>query len=201
MIKPNLNNVSLRISAGVPKQFPREALPQIAISGRSNVGKSSLVNTLLGRKSLARVSSAPGKTITVNFYEIDKKMFLVDLPGYGYAKRSFEDKQKWSALTDGYFTSNPNIDLLRGVVQLVDSRIGLTADDVDMINWLIDSEIPFIVVATKVDKLNATNRKNNLAQLKEDLHFTDEDVIVPFSSQTREGKEELWREIFKLCDD
>ena len=201
MIKPNLNNVSLKISAGVPKQFPREALPQIAISGRSNVGKSSLVNTLLGRKSLARVSSAPGKTITVNFYDIDKKMFLVDLPGYGYAKRSFEDKKKWSALTDGYFTANPNIDLLRGVVQLVDSRIGLTADDVDMINWLIDSEIPFIVVATKVDKLNATNRKNNLAQLREDLHFTDDDVLVPFSSQTREGKEELWREIFKLCED
>lgn len=201
MLKPNLNNVSLKISAGVPKQFPREALPQIAISGRSNVGKSSLVNTLLNRKSLARVSSAPGKTITVNFYDIDKKMFLVDLPGYGYAKRSFEDKKKWSALTDGYFTSNPNIDLLRGVVQLVDSRIGLTADDVDMINWLIDSEIPFIVVATKVDKLNATERKNNLAQLKEDLHFTEEDVLVPFSSHTREGKEELWREIFKLCED
>ena len=195
MLKPNLNNVSLKISAGVPKQFPREALPQIAISGRSNVGKSSLVNTLLNRKSLARVSSAPGKTIT------DKKMFLVDLPGYGYAKRSFEDKKKWSALTDGYFTSNPNIDLLRGVVQLVDSRIGLTADDVDMINWLIDSEIPFIVVATKVDKLNATERKNNLAQLKEDLHFTEDDVLVPFSSHTREGKEELWREIFKLCED
>ena len=201
MLKPNLNNVSLKISAGVPKQFPREALPQIAISGHSNVGKSSLVNTLLNRKSLARVSSAPGKTITVNFYDIDKKMFLVDLPGYGYAKRSFEDKKKWSALTDGYFTSNPNIDLLRGVVQLVDSRIGLTADDVDMINWLIDSEIPFIVVATKVDKLNATERKNNLAQLKEDLHFTEDDVLVPFSSHTREGKEELWREIFKLCED
>ena len=200
-LKPDLNNVTPKISAGVPKQFPREALPQIAISGRSNVGKSSLINTLLNRKSLARVSSAPGKTITVNFYDIDKKMFLVDLPGYGYAKRSFEDKKRWSALTDGYFTANPNIDLLRGVVQLVDSRIGLTADDVDMINWLIDSEIPFIVVATKVDKLNATNRKNNLAQLKEDLHFTDEDVLVPFSSQTKEGKEELWREIFKLCED
>ena len=200
MLKPNLNNVTLRISAGVPKQFPREGLPQIAISGRSNVGKSSLINTLLGRKSLARVSSAPGKTITVNFYDIDKKMFLVDLPGYGYAKRSFEDKKKWSALTDGYFTSNPNIDLIKGVVQLVDSRIGLTNDDVDMINWLIESEIPFIVVATKVDKLNATNRKNNLAQLREDLHFGDEDVLVPFSSQTKEGKEELWREIFRLCD-
>ena len=201
MLKPNLNNVSLKISAGVPKQFPRDALPQIAISGRSNVGKSSLINTLLGRKSLARVSSAPGKTITVNFYDIDRKMFLVDLPGYGYAKRSFEDKKRWSALTDGYFTSNSNIDLLRGVVQLVDSRIGLTDDDVTMINWLIDSEIPFIVVATKVDKLNATERKNNLAALKDDLHFTDDDVLLPFSSQTREGKEELWREIFKLCDD
>ena len=201
MLKPNLNNVTLKISAGVPKQFPREALPQIAISGRSNVGKSSLINTLLNRKSLARVSSAPGKTITVNFYDIDKKMFLVDLPGYGYAKRSFEDKKRWSALTDGYFTANPNIDLLKGVVQLVDSRIGLTADDVGMINWLIDSEIPFIVVATKVDKLNATSRKNNLSELRQDLHFTDEDVLVPFSSQTREGKEELWREIFRLCED
>ena len=200
MLKPNLNNVTLKISAGVPKQFPREGLPQIAISGRSNVGKSSLINTLLGRKSLARVSSAPGKTITVNFYDIDKKMFLVDLPGYGYAKRSFEDKKKWSALTDGYFTANPNIDLLKGVVQLVDSRIGLTNDDVDMINWLIDSQIPFIVVATKVDKLNATNRKNNLAQLREDLHFGEDDVLVPFSSQSKEGKDELWREIFRLCD-
>ena len=200
MIKPNLNNVTLRISAGIPKPFPREGLPQIAISGRSNVGKSSLINTLLGRKALARVSSSPGKTITVNFYDIDKKMFLVDLPGYGYAKRSFEDKKKWSALTDGYFTANPNIDLLRGVVQLVDSRIGLTEDDVTMINWLIDSSIPFIVVATKVDKLNATNRKNNLVQLRDDLGFEEDGVLIPFSSQTREGKEELWREIFKLCD-
>lgn len=200
MIKPNLNNVTLKISAGVPKQFPRDTLPQIAISGRSNVGKSSLINTLLGRKSLARVSSAPGKTITVNFYDIDKKMFLVDLPGYGYAKRSFEDKKKWSALTDGYFTSNPNIDLLCGVVQLVDSRIGLTDDDVTMINWLIESEIPFIVVATKVDKLNATQRKENLAQLRSDLHFEEEGVLLPFSSHSKEGKEELWKEIFRLCD-
>ncbi len=200
MIKPNLNNVTLKMSAGVPKQFPRDALPQIAVSGRSNVGKSSLINTLLGRKSLARVSASPGKTITVNFYDIDKKMFLVDLPGYGYAKRSFEDKKKWSALTDGYFTANPNLDLLCGVVQLVDSRIGLTEDDITMINFLIDAEIPFIIAATKVDKLNATNRKKNLAELKEELHFGDSGVIVPFSSLTREGKEELWKEIFRLCD-
>jgi GTP-binding protein len=94
MIKPNLNNVTLKISAGVPKQFPREALPQIAVSGRSNVGKSSLINTLLGRKSLARVSASPGKTITVNFYDIDKKLYFVDLPGYGYAKRSQESRKQ-----------------------------------------------------------------------------------------------------------
>lgn len=200
MIKPNLNNVTLKISAGIPKQFPRDVLPQIAISGRSNVGKSSLINTLLSRKSLARVSASPGKTITVNFYDIDKKMFLVDLPGYGYAKRSFEDKQKWSALTDGYFTKNPNIDLLKGVIQLIDSRIGLTNDDVDMVNYLYEAGIPFICVATKIDKLNATERKNNLAQIRADLCLDENGVLIPFSSHTREGKEELWKEIFRLCD-
>ena len=200
MIKPNLNNVTLKISAGIPKQFPRDVLPQIAISGRSNVGKSSLINTLLSRKSLARVSASPGKTITVNFYDIDNKMFLVDLPGYGYAKRSFEDKQKWSALTDGYFTKNPNIDLLKGVIQLIDSRIGLTNDDVDMVNYLYEAGIPFICVATKIDKLNATERKNNLAQIRADLCLDENGVLIPFSSHTREGKEELWKEIFRLCD-
>ena len=117
-MKINLQNSSLRISAGLPKQFPTDPMPQIAFSGRSNVGKSSLVNSLLTRKNLARVSSAPGKTITVNFYDIDKKLFLVDLPGYGFAKRPPEDKKKWAALTDGYFTNNKNIDLLKLVVQL-----------------------------------------------------------------------------------
>ena len=105
-MKVNVNNVSLKISAGLPSQFVRSPLPQIAFSGRSNVGKSSLINTVLGRKSLARVSSMPGKTITINFYDVDKKLFLVDLPGYGYAKRQFENKQVWSSLTDGYFTQN-----------------------------------------------------------------------------------------------
>ena len=104
----NTQNVSLRMSAGLPRQFPADPIPQVAFSGRSNVGKSSLINTLLGRKSLARVSSAPGKTITVNFYDVDKKLFLVDLPGYGYAKRTAEDKKRWSELTDGYFTKNIN---------------------------------------------------------------------------------------------
>ena len=155
----NTQNVSLRISAGIPRQFPTDKMVQVALSGRSNVGQSSLVNTLLGRKSLARVSSSPGKTITVNFYDVDKKLFLVDLPGYGFAKRSAEDKKKWSSLTDGYFTSNPNIDLLKLVVQLVDSRIGPTKDDEMMIDFMNNADIPYIIVATKSDKLNKTERE------------------------------------------
>ena len=158
-MKINTNNVSLKISAGNASQFLRNPLPQIAFSGRSNVGKSSLINTLLGRKSLARVSSAPGKTITVNFYDVDSKLFLVDLPGYGYAKRTAQEQLKWSSLVDGYFTKNPNIDLVKLVVQLVDSRIGYTKDDLDMIAYMNDAEVPYIIVATKTDKLNKAERK------------------------------------------
>ena len=131
----NTQNVILKISAGQPRQIPSDPIPQIAFSGRSNVGKSSLINTLLGRKSLARVSSAPGKTITINFYEVDKKLFLVDLPGYGFAKRTLEDKKQWSALTDGYFTSNKNLDRLELIVQLIDSRVGPTKDDEMMLDF------------------------------------------------------------------
>ena len=132
----NLNAVSLRISAGLPRQFPTDPMVQIAFSGRSNVGKSSLINSLLGRKSLARVSSSPGKTITINFYDVDKKLFLVDLPGYGFAKRPPADREQWSALTDGYFTKNPNFDLVKLVVQLIDSRVGPTKDDEMMLSFL-----------------------------------------------------------------
>ena len=107
----------LRISAGFISQFPADPIPQIAFSGRSNVGKSSLINTLLGRKSLARVSSAPGKTVTVNFYDVDKKLLLVDLPGYGFAKRPLAEKEKWSRLTDGFFTKNPNFDRIKCIFQ------------------------------------------------------------------------------------
>ena len=193
----NTQNVSLRISAGLPRQFPADAMAQIAFSGRSNVGKSSLINTLLGRKSLARVSSAPGKTITVNFYDVDKKLFLVDMPGYGYAKRTPEDKKRWSELTDGYFTKNKNIDLLKLVVQLVDSRVGPTADDEMMLDFLVQSEIPFVVVATKVDKLNATERKKNLSAISEHPLVKEAAAVIPFSSLKNEGKTELWKVIFE----
>ena len=198
-MKLNLNNVSLRMSAGLAKQFPADPIPQVALSGRSNVGKSSLVNCLLGRKSLARVSGEPGKTITVNFYEVDKKLFLVDLPGYGFAKRTKTEQEKWSTLTDGYFTKNKNIDLLMLVVQLVDSRIGPTKDDVTMLDFLSEYEIPHVVAATKCDKLNATERRKAEDLLNGHPSLQNAGGIIFFSSKTKEGREALWNSIEKHC--
>ena len=190
----NLNNIALRISAGFIRQFPTDPIPQIAFSGRSNVGKSSLINTLLGRKSLARVSSSPGKTITINFYDVDKKLFLVDLPVYGFARRPQCDKQKWSALTDGYFTKNPNIDLLRLVVQLIDCRVGITQDDAMMLDYLRRSNLPYVIVITKTDKLNKSERTAALPAIEG--HKLAAGVrTIPFSSHNGEGRDELWRAI------
>ena len=200
-MKINTNNVSLKISAGDPKQFPRNPLPQIAFSGRSNVGKSSLINTLLNRKSMARVSSAPGKTITVNFYDVDKKLFLVDLPGYGYAKRTKEDQLKWSSLVDGYFTNNQNIDLLKLVVQLVDSRIGLTKDDVDMVSFMNQMDIPYVIVATKTDKLNKTEREKSVTSLITNPILRQGTQIIMFSSESKEGKNDVWDAIINYSED
>ncbi|MBQ7357283.1 MAG: YihA family ribosome biogenesis GTP-binding protein [Clostridia bacterium] len=194
----NIQNTNLKMTAGLASQFPADPIPQIALSGRSNVGKSSLINTLLGRKSLARVSSTPGKTITVNFYEVDKKLFLVDLPGYGFAARNPADRDKWSALTDGYFTKNKNADLIRGVVQLVDSRVGITNDDAMMLDWMNAAGIPYILVITKVDKLNKTERANNLSVISNDELIREGTPIIPFSSLKGEGKAELWAAISEL---
>lgn len=189
----NPSNSKLYISAGRVDQFPSKVLPQIVFSGRSNVGKSSLINTMLGRKSLARVSSSPGKTITVNFYEIDSKIMLVDLPGYGFARRPAADKARWSELTEGFFTKNPNIDLLRLAVQLVDLEVGPTADDLMMINYLCDSGIPFVIVASKADKPNKTNRAAALEKLAVHKDIPHGTTVIPFSSKTGEGKDILWK--------
>ncbi|MBQ3483340.1 MAG: YihA family ribosome biogenesis GTP-binding protein [Clostridia bacterium] len=196
----NLQNTRLAVTAGDPRQFPSTSVPQIALSGRSNVGKSSLVNTLLGRKALARVSSAPGKTITINFYEVDKKLFLVDLPGYGFAKRAPADKAKWSALTDGYFTRNPNIDRLKLVLQLVDLKVGPTADDVMMLRFLREAEIPFAVVTTKADKLNKTNRTAALDALSAHPDIPNGTPIIPFSALNGEGRDEVWRTVRRAAE-
>ena len=188
---PNLNlqKSALFISAGEIRQFPSHPIPQIALSGRSNVGKSSLVNTLLGRKSLARVSGEPGKTITINFYDIDGKLFLVDLPGYGFAKRPPQEKEKWSTLTDGYFTANKNIDRLALVLQLIDLKVGPTADDVMMLRYLTAADLPFAVVATKTDKLNKTERAKALQALADHPDIPADTKIIPFSALTGEGRD------------
>lgn len=188
------------MTAGFASQFPTDPIVQVALSGRSNVGKSSLINTLLGRKSLARVSATPGKTITVNFYEVDKKLFLVDLPGYGFAARSKDSQGAWQSLTDGYFTKNKNIDLVRGVVQLIDSRAGITRDDAMMIEYMNSVEMPYIVAITKIDKLNKTDRAAIIDKITNDDLIAEGTPIIPFSSLKGEGKLELWRAIADLAD-
>ncbi len=188
------------MTAGFASQFPTDPIVQVALSGRSNVGKSSLINTLLGRKSLARVSATPGKTITVNFYEVDKKLFLVDLPGYGFAARSKDSQGAWQSLTDGYFTKNKNIDLVRGVVQLIDSRAGITRDDAMMIEYMNSVEMPYIIAITKIDKLGKTDRAAIIEKITSDELIAENTPIIPFSSLKGEGKTELWRAIADLAD-
>lgn len=194
-MKINFNNAGIALTVGNAKQFPKDPRPEVALSGRSNVGKSSLINTLLGRKSLARVSSAPGKTITINYYDVDKKLYLVDLPGYGFAKRSRESKKSWSTLTEDYFLKNPSFDAIKLVIQLIDIRTGPTEDDVMMINFMIDADVDFIVVATKTDKLSKSQLNCALDNLKKDYFDGTGIEIYPFSSVTRDGKEELWSRI------
>ena len=192
-MKINVNNSNLGLTVGNQKQFPRDPKPEIALSGRSNVGKSSLINTLLGRKSLARVSGSPGKTITINYYDVDKKLYLVDLPGYGFAKRSADSKRCWSSLTEDFFIKNPSSDALKLVIQLIDVRVGPTDDDIMMINMMIDREIDFIVVATKADKLSKTALAETIDRIEKEYFLGTGIKILPFSSITREGKDELWK--------
>lgn len=197
-MKFNINNAKLGLTVGSESQFPRDPRPEIALSGRSNVGKSSLINTLLGRKSLARVSSSPGKTITINYYDIDKKLYIVDLPGYGYAKRSQGSKRSWSNLTENFFVKNPSHDALKLVIQLIDVRTGPSEDDIMMINMMIDNGIPFKVVATKCDKLSKTALKNRIDELHNEFFRGTDIEILPFSSVTRDGREELLKLIDSL---
>ena len=188
----NTQNVVLKMTAGRKDQFPRDGKVQIALSGRSNVGKSSLINTLLGRKSFARTSAQPGKTITINFYEVDKKLYLVDLPGYGYARRSADSRRVWASLTNDYLVSGN----MQMVFQLIDLKVGPTEDDYMMIEWLNANKVPYIVVATKADKLNTTTRNANFAALADhpllNPPYTDEKIrVIMFSAQTGMGKNDI----------
>lgn len=179
----NYNKAEFERAFGISGQLPPSEVPEIAFAGRSNVGKSSLLNKLFNRKSLARVSSVPGKTITINFYDVDGYKF-VDLPGYGYAKLSKSERDRFGELMEGYFQSGRNIKL---VVQLVDMRHKPSQDDYGMIYFMQQMDIPFIVVCTKADKLKVKEFKKREKEIKEELSMVDENLIIPFSSQSGLG--------------
>lgn len=195
----NLNNANLILTAGLPSQLPgimRDEIPQVAMCGRSNVGKSSLINRLLNRKKLARVSAEPGKTVTVNCYDVDSSLYLVDLPGYGYAKRSFSEREKWKKLIDKYFDTPGQ----RLYLQLVDLKVGLTKDDEAMISFLTSMDMPFAVVCTKADKLNKTNKVKNLEAIRKHPLVPEDAEVIAFSSENGEGADEVWKIINEFCD-
>ncbi len=183
----NFNSFDFEASYGTSAQLPASDLPEIAFAGRSNVGKSSLLNKVLNRKSLARVSSVPGKTVTINFFKGDG-IRLVDLPGYGYAKVSRSEKDRWAELMEGYFKSQRNIRL---VVQLVDMRHKPTKDDLTMINFLVETGCPFIIAMTKSDKLNKGKYKAQLEALSREFEYLGDIKLIPFSALNGEGTDEI----------
>lgn len=183
----NLQDAAFEAAYGTFAQLPTSDLPEIAFSGRSNVGKSSLLNRLFNRKSLARVSSVPGKTVTINFYSVGDVRF-VDLPGYGYAKVPKAEKMRWAKMMEGYFNSERNIRL---VVQLVDMRHPPTKDDLQMLSFLLENKIPFVVALTKSDKLNKTEYAQRLKSVQTELDFVQTEYLIPFSAVTGEGREAL----------
>lgn len=183
----NFNNAKFIAAAGTSKQLPPSTKPEIVFSGRSNVGKSSLINKLVNRKSLARVSATPGKTATINFFEVDN-FHLVDLPGYGYAKVSRSEKERWGELVEGYFAQNRNFCL---IVQIVDMRHTPSKDDMNMIRFLYENNFPFIIVLTKKDKLNKTQTQKRLDDLMDELGDFEGTQLFPFSALSGEGKEDI----------
>lgn len=183
----NFNNAKFETSYGVSAQLPPAENIEIAFAGRSNVGKSSLLNRLFNRKSLARVSSVPGKTVTINFYDCDG-IKMVDLPGYGYAKVSHDEKRRWSELMESYFKSGRKIKL---VVQLTDMRHSVTQQDIDMMRFLKANEYPFIVVMTKCDKLNKTEYARRMQEIKQELSEFGDVLIVPFSATKGDGAQTI----------
>lgn len=186
----NLNNVSLTLSAVRKSQYPKTDIPEIAFAGRSNVGKSSLINKMLNRKKLARVSSSPGKTATINFYNIDSRLFFVDLPGYGFAKVSKQEKQKWGNMIEEYLNERKQ---LAAIALLVDMRHKPSADDVMMHDWITNSGFTPIVIATKKDKLRPSQRDAAIELIKETLGTEN---VIPFSSEKGDGVDEVWS-VFK----
>ncbi|MGY3703291.1 YihA family ribosome biogenesis GTP-binding protein [Vagococcus martis] len=193
----NVNHADIVISAVQPEQYPKTNLPEIALAGRSNVGKSSFINTLVNRKNLARTSGKPGKTQTLNFYIIEDCLHFVDVPGYGYAKVSKTERAKWGQMIETYLTEREQ---LRAVVSLIDMRHAPSAEDVQMYEFLKYYNIPVIVVATKCDKIPRGKWNKHESMIKKKLNFDPSDDFIVFSSETKEGKDKAWKAIESYMD-
>lgn len=191
----NYNKAEFAAAFGTFSQLPSCERMEIAFSGRSNVGKSTLINKIFNRKNLARVSSVPGKTATINFYGLEN-IYFVDLPGYGYAKIAKSEKRRWSELIEGYLNSDRDIRL---VFQLIDMRHAPSADDIHMINYLVEAELPFVIILTKADKLKKMQRIARMEAFKSEIPYFDDIHIIPFSSQTFEGVDEVRKIIEEIA--
>lgn len=189
-----IKQVELETVCGITSTLPENTKPEVAFAGKSNVGKSSLINGLLNRKSLARTSSQPGKTQTINFYNVNDELYLVDLPGYGYAKVSEETKAKWGRMIENYLHGSKQ---LRAVFLLIDIRHEPSANDRDMYNWIVYQGYEPIIIATKLDKIKRSQVQKQIRILKEGLKLLPGTVVIPFSAETKQGREEIW----KLIDD
>lgn len=190
----NFQNVEFLVSAASEKDFPKNHLPEIAFAGKSNVGKSSVINRILQRKNFARVGDKPGKTIHVNYFTVDRSCYFVDLPGYGYAQVSQSEKERWGKLMETYFAANR---ITLGVL-IVDYRHAPTNNDITMARWFMDSGCPFVVVANKMDKLKKSELEPNLRVIREDLELPDSCPIIPFSAEKGNGREDLIRQILAV---
>lgn len=187
----NIQKTEFVTSAATPSAFPRDGLPQIAFAGRSNVGKSSVINRLLQRKNFARVGASPGKTVHINYFRVDGQLYFVDLPGYGYAKVSQAERQRWGTLIEAYFASG----LLTLGIMIVDARHAPTANDKIMAGWFQQSGCPYVVVANKLDKLKKSEIAGNLETIRTELNLETKTPIVPFSAEKGTGREELMERI------
>lgn len=192
----NLQNVEFLISAASPGDFPKSRLPEIAFAGKSNVGKSSVINRLLQRRNIARVGEKPGKTIHVNYFMVDRKCYFVDLPGYGFAKVSQAEKERWGRLMEDYFAAG-RIDL--GIL-IVDARHAPTNNDITMANWFQQSKCSFVVVANKLDKLKKSEILPNMEVIRQDLELSEDCPIIPFSAEKGNGREELLKQILSAVN-
>ena len=193
----NFSKAEFILSAASANQFVRDGLHQLAFAGRSNVGKSSVINRLVGRKNFARVGASPGKTTQINYFKIDNRLYLVDLPGYGYAKVSKAERDRWGKLMENYFQSPGLISL--GVL-IVDARHKPTADDVTMHDFFVQTQCPVVIVANKLDKLKRSEIEPNLALIRETLSLRDDETVVPFSAERGDGKEQLLGLLRKFCE-